>query len=183
VPRGPAWSEEDIKFLKANYALSDELLAEKLGRSWSGVKNMRQKIGAAKSRGRKRLNPEKVIVRPCGKWSPDDLDFVLETMDKSINEVAAALNRTVSSVQNARIRVKREHGLEVRTCVRNNPDQVPKQELWELPPGIYEKMVGRILLDNEEIMGHWMHAHGFSSFEIVDEDSRGWITLACVKVR
>jgi hypothetical protein len=167
--RGPAWTEADLETLKANSQMSNTDLGKKLGRSPLAIRAMKNKLGADAC-------PR---ARPVTKWTQNEMDFVLETMDKPIGEIAVVLGRTESAVQNARIRSKRANGLHVR----EHKPKPERQELWELPPGIYQKMVGRILLEDEEIMGHWMHAHGFSSFEIVDEDSRGWITLLCAKVK
>lgn len=177
MPSGPAWTSAEISILKANQTLSDELIAAELGRSWSAVKNMRQKLGLPKKRGRKPLNSEKAVVRPCVRFSATDLEFILDTMDKPIGEIAVAMGRSVSSVQNARIRVKRANGLHVR----EQGHKVPKQDLWERPPGTYVEVIGTILMEDPEIMEHWMHAHGYTSFKNATEDNMGWTTILCTK--
>lgn len=171
---GRAWTEDEKAFLVANWAVPNDILAEKFGRPVLGIRHMRTKLGPPE--GFKSCG----ALRPTVKWTQDDLDFIYETLGKPLADVCGYLGRSKSSVTNARLRVKREHGFEIRKISKDN---VPRQDLWDRPPGVYAEIIGCVLIEMTDCMDAWMHAHGYSSFEISFEDPTGWTTVTCVKER
>jgi hypothetical protein len=117
-------------------------------------------------------------VRPIEKWTDADVLVIGETIAWPVADVCRRMQRSVSSVTNARVRYKRANGLPVRAISK---DHVPEQDLWERPPGTYVEVVGRLLMEYPDVMDAWMHAHGYAHCRVVFEDSSSWVTLACVK--
>lgn len=179
---GPAWSPEDLEILIENQLLSTEVLAEKLGRSVPAIRSAKLRISrgwrsVGTPRVEEKASPGGRTGRVCAKWTAEDSQVITDNWDTTAQELADRLGRSVQSVRNERMRQRRAAGVPVTVPKM----EVPEQDLWKRKPGVYEKVVGRLLLEDKECMAAWMHAHGYSSFNITDEDARGWITIVCLK--
>lgn len=96
-----SFTEEDVKFLKANYQnMTIEEIAEALGKTYSCVFSKARKIGLSKT-GCKN-----------NKWSEEEILFIKEHyQDMTTNEIAEYLNRTPKAV----------HVKKSRLGIKNDP--------------------------------------------------------------
>jgi hypothetical protein len=162
----PRWSEEEKALLRDNTWMSNEEISEKIGRSAFCVMKMRTKL---KLPGAQRPDRRK--------WTDEELNFVHDHPELSLKQIATALDRTYSSVNNIRFKERIAAGIipDKRKTGR------PVNDLLLRPPGTYVEIVGLLLLDFTEAWECWMHAHGYTSYEVKFTDSLGWVTMTCVK--
>jgi hypothetical protein len=151
-----------MALLKDNRFLSNAVLADKLGRTIHAVRNMKNKLPPAGT---------------CIPWSDEDRQLLADSVGVPEKELADTLGRSVQAVRNERLNQRRKSG----APAKNASPSVPHQDLWDRPPGTYVEIIGQVLIDTEDCMAAWMHAHGYSTFAINFQDPLGWTTIVCVK--
>lgn len=109
---GRFWTDHEIGLVQ-DFSLSPEKAAQAAGRSVDAVKHMRRKIRAGWSPVREQ-------------WSADDEQFVLATPHLTAVEVAAALGRSLRSIEHRRAELKAKGWAGV---ARNKPWYVGKRRL------------------------------------------------------
>jgi hypothetical protein len=104
------------------------------------------------------------------RWSGDELDFIRDTMDRPVSEVASALGRSEASVEQARTRSR--HGREEAVAA------VPLVK----SPGEYIETLSAYLVDDWECMEIWMRWNGYAAYRELSRDPGGvfgHVTVLC----
>lgn len=136
APHGdrPAWSPEELKFLEENReTMSEKEIADRLGRSKSGVRHMRNRL---------KIGPPKRAPIEGYSWT-DELDATIRSNpDMPPKEMARLLGRTVAAVLHRR----RHLGMtksSAETAWRPDEDDVFKANPDKPPKWLAERLVGR----------------------------------------